>query len=98
MFSSSPTGGSESMELMYLLSITAAARTIDLCAAYFVPDELSRNALLAAVRRGVRVRVIVPGEHIDSETVRLASPNGARCRQLAPRFPSFRPRCSTARC
>jgi cardiolipin synthase len=73
MFSSSPTGGSESMELMYLLSITAAARTIDLCAAYFVPDELSRNALLAAVRRGVRVRVIVPGEHIDSETVRLAS-------------------------
>lgn len=73
MFSSSPTGGSESMELMYLLSITAAARTIDLSAAYFVPDELSRNALLAALKRGVRVRIIVPGKHIDSETVRLAS-------------------------
>jgi len=58
---------------MYLLSITAAARTIDLCAAYFVLDELSRDALLAAMKRGVRVRVIVPGEHIDSETVRLAS-------------------------
>jgi cardiolipin synthase len=73
MFSSSPTGGSESMELMYLLAITAASRTIDLSAAYFVPDALTRKALLAAVRRGVRLRVIVPGKHIDSQTVRLAS-------------------------
>ena len=73
MFSSSPTGGSESMELMYLLAITAAAKSIDLSAAYFVPDELSRQALLAALKRGVAVRIIVPGEHIDSETVRLAS-------------------------
>lgn len=73
MFSSSPTGGSESMELMYLLSITAATKTIDLSAAYFVPDELTRKALLAAMRRSVRLRVIVPGKHIDSETVRLAS-------------------------
>jgi cardiolipin synthase len=73
MFSSSPTGGSESMELMYLLSITAASRSIDLSAAYFVPDELTRKALLAAMKRGVRLRVIVPGKHIDSETVRLAS-------------------------
>ena len=73
MFSSSPSGGSESMELMYLLSITAASKSIDLSAAYFVPDELSRNALLAALQRGVRVRIIVPGAHIDSETVRLAS-------------------------
>ncbi len=73
MFSSSPTGGSESMELMYLLSITAASKSIDLSAAYFVPDELSRMALLAALRRGVVLRIIVPGGHIDSETVRLAS-------------------------
>jgi len=73
MFSSSPTGGSESMELMYLLTITAASRSIDLEAAYFVPDDLSRQALLAALQRGVRVRIIVPGAHIDSETVRLAS-------------------------
>ena len=33
MFSSSPTGGSESMHLMYLMSITAARETIDLSAA-----------------------------------------------------------------
>ena len=73
MFSSSPNGGSESMQLMYLLSITAAARSIDLAAAYFVPDELSSNALVEAMRRGVVVRIIVPGEHIDSDIVRGAS-------------------------
>ncbi|WP_454742511.1 phospholipase D-like domain-containing protein [Cupriavidus necator] len=73
MFSSSPTGGSESMALMYHLAITAARQTIDLSAAYFVPDELTEKALLAALARGVRLRVIVPGEHIDSETVRSAS-------------------------
>ncbi|MFS8976995.1 phospholipase D-like domain-containing protein [Cupriavidus necator] len=73
MFSSSPTGGSESMALMYHLAITAARQTIDLSAAYFVPDELTEKALVAALARGVRLRVIVPGEHIDSETVRSAS-------------------------
>ena len=40
MFSSSPSGGSESMQLMYLLAITSASRSIDLAAAYFVPDDL----------------------------------------------------------
>ena len=73
MFSSSPSGGSESMQLMYLFSITAAAKSIDLSAAYFVPDDLMRTALVDAMRRGVKVRVIVPGAHIDSETVRSAS-------------------------
>src|SRR5262249_36950770 len=73
MFSSSPTGGSENMALMYLLAITAATRSIDLSAAYFVPDDLTREALVSALQRGVKVRIIVPGEHIDSETSRSAS-------------------------
>jgi cardiolipin synthase len=73
MFSSSPSGGSESMQLMYLLAITAASRSIDLSAAYFVPDELTLQALLQAMQRGVRLRIVVPGKHIDSETVRRAS-------------------------
>ncbi|PKO78931.1 MAG: cardiolipin synthase B [Betaproteobacteria bacterium HGW-Betaproteobacteria-15] len=73
MFSSSPSGGSESMQLMYLLSVTAASRSIDLSASYFVPDALTLQALVAAMQRGVRLRIIVPGQHIDSETVRKAS-------------------------
>ena len=73
MFSSSPTGGAESMALMYQLAITAASRSIDLSAAYFVPDELSLRALIEAQKRGVRLRIVVPGEHIDSDAVRSAS-------------------------
>lgn len=61
------------MELMYLLIISAAARTIDLSAAYFVPDEISRDAIVDALKRGVRVRIITPGPHTDAETVRRAS-------------------------
>ena len=73
MFIASPAGGSESMHLMYLMAIAAAEHTIDLQAAYFVPDDLIIQALIAARHRGVRIRVIVPGKHIDSTTVKLAS-------------------------
>jgi cardiolipin synthase len=73
MFASSPSGGSESMLMMYLLAITAAKKSIDLSSAYFVPDEITRRAMVAAVKRGVRVRIITPGEHMDAETVRRAS-------------------------
>jgi cardiolipin synthase len=64
MFASSPSGGSESMLMMYLLAITASTRSIDLSSAYFVPDAISRRALVAAVKRGVKVRIITPGEHM----------------------------------
>jgi cardiolipin synthase A/B len=73
MFSSSPTGGSESMHLMYLMAITAARKRIDLSASYFVPDELAVKALVAAAKRGVNVRIITPGQYIDSDLVRAAS-------------------------
>jgi cardiolipin synthase len=73
MFSSSPTGGSESMHLMYLMAITAARHSIHLSNAYFVPDELAVKALVAAARRGVAVQIITPGTDIDSEVVRAAS-------------------------
>lgn len=73
VFTSAPGGGSESIQLMYLLSITAAARSIDLSAAYFVPDETAVAAIVAALRRGVRVRIILPGPFIDMSVVRRAS-------------------------
>ncbi len=73
MFSSSHSGGSESMHLMYLMAIASAERSIDLAASYFVPDELVLDGLVAARKRGVTVRIIVPGRHIDSDTVRVAS-------------------------
>jgi cardiolipin synthase len=76
VFSSSPEGGAESMQLMYLLSITAATRSIDLASAYFVPDDLTRTTLVEAMKRGVRLRILVPGPIIDTDVVRRASRAG----------------------
>ena len=73
VFASSPSGGSESMQLMYLLIINAAVRSIELSSAYFLPDELARDTIVAAVRRGVRVRVIAPGRFTDAALARRAS-------------------------
>lgn len=73
LFLASPAGGSESMHLMYMLAIAAATESIDLSAAYFVPDELIAGALVQARKRGVTIRVLLPGEHMDSDAVRLAS-------------------------
>ncbi|KRD15273.1 cardiolipin synthase [Acidovorax sp. Root267] len=73
MFSSSPSSGSESMQLMYHLAITAAERSLDLSVAYFVPDELTHKLLMDALARGVRVRLVTPGGHTDTETVKAAS-------------------------
>lgn len=73
LFISSPDGGSESMHLMYLMAIAASRETLDVHASYFVPDELTVAALRMALKRGVRLRVLVPGEHIDSDLVKVSS-------------------------
>ncbi|MEO7317837.1 MAG: phospholipase D-like domain-containing protein [Chthoniobacteraceae bacterium] len=73
MFKSSPMEGSESARLMYLLSIAAAQESIKIANAYFVPDDLTTETLLAAIDRGVSVEVITPGPQIDSKLVRGAS-------------------------
>jgi cardiolipin synthase len=73
MFGSSPVGGSESMHLMVLLALTAAKTSIDIENAYFVPDKLTVEALCSAARRGVRVRIVVPGRHTDARLGRWAA-------------------------
>jgi cardiolipin synthase len=72
VFKSSRDEGSESVRLMYLLSIASATRTIRLQAGYFVPDDLAIETLVTARKRGVRVEIIVPGPHTDSEIVQGA--------------------------
>ena len=73
VFTSSPQGGADSMVLMYLMAISSSQQTIDLSAAYFVPDELTLKALVVAMRRGVRLRILTPGPYIDAEVVKKAS-------------------------
>lgn len=73
MFGSSPAGGSASMHLMVLLAIAAAERSIEITNSYFVPDDLAVKALLDARKRGVRVRILVPGRHTDTPLGRYAA-------------------------
>jgi cardiolipin synthase len=72
MLHSSPDEGSETIRLMYLLSIAAARRTLLISQAYFVPDDLAIDMLVDARRRGVHIEIILPGEHNDGAHVRRA--------------------------
>lgn len=73
VFTSSAGEGSESVRLMYLLSIASARKSIRLSASYFVPDSLSVATIVSARERGVAVEIIVPGGNIDSKITRKAS-------------------------
>jgi cardiolipin synthase len=69
---SSPSEGSSPTKLMFIVSIVSAQKSIYISSAYFVPDADTIRALESAVRRGVDVRVIVPGEYTDVPIVRQA--------------------------
>ena len=73
VFNSSRGEGSESVRLMYLLSIASATKTIRLQAAYFVPDDLAIETFVSARERGVKIEIIVPGPYTDSRLVQRAS-------------------------
>lgn len=73
VFKSSRGEGSESVRLMYLLSIASATQSVRLQAAYFVPDDLAIDTFVAARKRGVTIEIIVPGPLIDAQIVRSAS-------------------------
>ena len=70
---SSPSEGSSAVKLLYIVSIVSARQSIYISNAYFVPDRDTIRALQSAVRRGVDVRVIVPGEITDVPIVRQAA-------------------------
>jgi cardiolipin synthase len=67
-----PTIGSTPAERFLALSITGAQRTLYVTNSYFVPDDDLRRMLRDAARRGVDVRILVPGSKTDVPTVRLA--------------------------
>lgn len=70
---SSPTGGSNDLKRLYLLSIASARKTLDIETPYFVTDESTRWALTEAVRNGVKVRLVLEGDLTDALPVKYAS-------------------------
>lgn len=73
VFKGSRSEGSESIRLMYLLSIASATQSIRLQAAYFVPDDLAIETFVSARKRGVKIEIIVPGPNTDAHLVQSAS-------------------------
>jgi cardiolipin synthase A/B len=70
---SSPTGGSSDLKRLYLLALASARRTVDITTPYFVTDESTWWSLEDAVRREVRIRVLVEGDITDAMPVKYAS-------------------------
>ena len=73
---SSPMESSSAVYMLYLLTIAAAEHTLYLTTAYFLPDDLLQDRLIEAARRGVDVRVIVPGPYNDNYLLYQLSRNG----------------------
>ena len=69
---SSASVGDTNAEALYFLALAAAKEEVELTAAYFVPRPPFTTALVEAAERGARVRILVPGSHIDKRFVRTA--------------------------
>jgi cardiolipin synthase len=70
---SSPEGGTNALKLLYLMSLAAARRTVDIQSPYFITDESTDWSLADARRRGVRIRLLVEGDITDAKPVKFAS-------------------------
>ena len=69
---SSATVGDSNAEALIYLALAAAKHSIELTSAYFVPRPAFTEALVEAAERGVHMRILVPGSHIDKQFVRTA--------------------------
>jgi len=64
--------GDTDAEALYFLAIASSRESLDLTSAYFAPRPAFIEALVEASHRGVEVRILVPGPHMDKEIVRQA--------------------------
>ncbi|WP_438483435.1 phospholipase D-like domain-containing protein [Oleiharenicola lentus] len=71
-YKSGPDEDPENARISYLLAIASARKSIKIAHAYFVPDDLAINMLIAARDRGVEIDVVVPAIN-DSKFGRAAS-------------------------
>lgn len=66
-------GGSTRARVLFQTLMAHARSTIHITTPYFLPDASLVQELRGAVRRGVDVKVLVPGKHNDLRLVRSAS-------------------------
>jgi len=71
--SSAPNGGSGAVKRLFLMTLGAAKKTLDITTPYFVVDDSTLWALEQARQRGVQIRFLVEGDRTDAKTVKWAS-------------------------
>ena len=69
--STASAGWSDIVTLFHSL-ISGATRSIKITTAYFVCDQAIIDAFLAAIDRGVKIEVLLPGSNTDQEISRIA--------------------------
>jgi cardiolipin synthase A/B len=67
-----PLGGVSDLELMFKMALASAQKEILIQNPYFIPDEETVSLLKRAVKRGVEVRIMVPGRITDNPIVNHA--------------------------
>jgi cardiolipin synthase len=67
-----PLGGVSDLELMFKMSIAAAQKELLIQNPYFIADDETTSLLKRAVKRGVDVKIMVPGKVTDSPIVNHA--------------------------
>ena len=70
---SSPSDRATLSRVLFQLLVESATSRVQISTPYFLPDKAFRRAFVDTARRGVDVRIIVPGPLTDQRWVRLAS-------------------------
>jgi cardiolipin synthase len=74
LIASSPSqGGSTRGRILFQTMLASAKQSLDITTPYFLPDDSLKKALIEARKRGVRVRILVPGGKSDHLMTRASS-------------------------
>jgi cardiolipin synthase len=90
-YMSGPDERPENARLAYLLAIASARSSIKLAHAYFLPDDLSIEMLLAARERGVRIEIIVPAKSDSRVGLAAARSRWGRLLKAGVEFHEYQP-------
>jgi cardiolipin synthase len=69
---SSPSDSAQPVRLLFWLSFINARERLWISSSYFIPDRRLRTAVTEQARKGVDVRILVPGNHTDALPVQAA--------------------------
>jgi cardiolipin synthase len=90
-FRSGPKDNAENARLSYLLAIAAARKNIRLAHAYFVPCDLTVEALVQARQRGVKVEIILPARSDHYSVARASRTRWGKLLEAGVEFYEYQP-------